>query len=102
MEHLALPIRFQSKDGRLMTIREELSSKPPFSKDDNFHWIRNSPEEIVEAHEEMLARLDGTWVESAKARELRERYERIFRDFPQYFPMKIATSFLMKHQYLLN
>jgi len=31
MEHLALPIRFQSKDGRLMTIREELSSKPPLT-----------------------------------------------------------------------
>jgi len=85
-----------------MTIREELAAKPPFSKMDEYQWIRNSPEEIVEAHKEMLARLDGTWVESPAAQEVQRRYEDIFVEFPQYYPLKISTTFLIKHQYLLE
>lgn len=100
--HRVVPIRFQSRDGRLMTIREELAAKPPFSKMDEYQWIRNLPEEIVEAHKEMLARLDGTWVESPAAQEVQRRYEDIFVEFPQYYPMKISTTFLIKHQYLLE
>ena len=102
MDHLAIPVRFLSRDGRLMTIREELAAKPPFSKMDEYQWIRNSPEEIVEAHKEMLARLDGTWVESPAAQEVQRRYEDIFVEFPQYYPLKISTTFLIKHQYLLE
>lgn len=100
--HLVLPVRFETLLGSRLTFRDELQSPPLFKKREELVWIRNSSEELVDAHEEMLARLDGSWVETAPMREIRSRFEDVYRDYPQVIRPFVATSFLMKHTYLLE
>ena len=96
-----LPTRFQSPSGREVTFREHLLSKPPPSKQRELRWILNSPEEIVAAHSEMLARLNGTFRESAVGATLQLRLRALMNEFPE-FGCNIPSSFLVSHPYLLE
>jgi hypothetical protein len=64
--------------------------------------IRNSPREVMDGNREMLARIDGTWRESAQARSIRKRMEQIWHDFPSLEVPSISESFLLNHPYLLD
>jgi len=64
--------------------------------------IRNSPDEIIEAHREMKARIDGTWNEDSEMKTLGERCRKVFDDYPEALPMNISSYFLRKHHYLLD
>lgn len=71
--------------------------------------IENTPEEIVEAVEEMLKRLKKTWCSSDESRLLQERF---WQSFPeeladgitsyQDIRMQIGDAFLRRYQSLLN
>ena len=100
--HLVLPIRFETSLGSRLTFRDELQSPPLFKKLEELVWIRNSSEELVDAHKEMLARLDGSWVETTSMREIRSRFENIYVGYPHVIRPFVATTFLMKHTYLLE
>jgi len=100
--HLVLPIRFETLLGSRLTFRDELQSPPLFKKREELVWIRNSSEELVDAHKEMLARLDGSWVETTSMREIRSRFENIYVGYPHVIRPFVATTFLMKHTYLLE
>jgi hypothetical protein len=64
--------------------------------------VRNSPDEIIDAHQEMTGRLDGSWSEPDEASTLAGRYAAIMLEFPQYEPWRIPTRFLAKYPYLLD
>jgi putative glycosyltransferase (TIGR04372 family) len=100
--HLVVPVRYQYLDGTEVTIREELSSQTPLASRSDVHWIRNSPEEIAEAIEEMLALIEGTWEEPSEVSIERKRFERMFDDFPQYKACRVSASFLKRYSYLIS
>lgn len=100
--HLVVPIRFQDSSGKDLSLVEGITAKPPFQKREDLLWIRNSPEEIVDAHREMLARLAGTWIDSDEVKSLRSRYEKHFEQHPQLRPLQIASTFLERHPHLFE
>jgi len=97
--HLVLTIRFEDGTGRQLTFRDELTHSPVFRKRENLVWIRNSSEEIVEGHREMIARLNGTFVEH---KDIRTRFNSLYAEFPEAIRPNVATSFLAKHPYLVD
>ena len=102
---LSVPIRFQTSSGHLLTIREQLLMSPrrfqALAKGE-VRIIRNSTEDIVEAHQEMLSTIDGTWVEDSQTLELSEQLERIYSEFPQYPNRPLPTKYLLRYSYLLD
>lgn len=102
---MSVPIRFQSAEGHLLTIREQLSMSSrrfeAFAKGE-IRIIRNSPDDIVEAHKEMLSRVDGTWVVEDQVQEMYERLEKIYSEFPQYPNRLLPTGYLLRYSYLLD
>jgi len=104
-EHLVVPVRYQLPNGTFLTFRELLSMKSaPFKEASagKVLMIRNSPDEIVEAHREIRARIAGTWIEDAQSKLLREECRKVFSEFPEAFPMNMSSYFLRKHSYLLD
>ena len=106
--YLHVPILFERPDGVRLTFREMMemivSGKAPYKAAvrGELRMIRNSPQEIVEGNREMLARLDGTWRESAQAGSMQKRLEQIWHDFPSLKVPNISESFLLNHPYLLD
>lgn len=103
--HLVVPARYESLHGKRLSFRDLLESRSPTYKAaarGKLVMIRNSSEEIVEAHREMIARVSGLWREDDEAREQREQLERIFGDFPEWHPLSVASSFLKRYPYLLD
>ena len=104
-EHLVVPVRYARPDGSDLTFRELLMMKSaPFKSAarGELVMIRNSPDEIIEAHKEIRARISGVWSEDTQIQKLRDRCQRIFLEFPDTFPMRISAHFLAKHAHLLD
>ena len=102
---LFLPTRYERHDGTRVTFRDILGQKSsPYkaASRGELRIIRNSPDEIVEAHEEMLARLDGSWSETDESESLLSCYTQLMAEFPAFEPWRIPTAFLAKHPYLLD
>lgn len=99
---LVIPVRFKDKKGRELTIREELASGRHFSSREDLVWCRNSAEDLVEAHREMLMRLDGTWTESPEVMELRRKYLSIFDHFDGFNPPILSAHFMKKYPQILE
>jgi len=104
--HLIVPVRFQDEYGRDLTFREIYSKSNSFFyksvSRNEFRIIRNSPEEIVEAQTEMLARLSNTWVDSDLGQHLQTRLREIQEDYPDMHPVRVSSSFLCRHPHLLT
>lgn len=104
-EHLVVPIRYGRLDGSVLTFRELLSMKSaPFkaASRGELLMIRNSSDEIIEAHREMRARRLGNSIENPYQESLRKRCQQIFLEFPETNPMNVSVYFLAKHSYLLE
>lgn len=104
-EHLVVPIRYSRPDGSILTFRELLSMESaPFkaASRGELLQIRNSPDEVIEAHIEMRARSSGSWKDDSRTKELQMRSQKVFSEFPGNFPMNISSHFLHKHSYLLD
>jgi len=99
---VCVPVRFCDAEGNELTLRQELEAKPPFSKRNDLNWIRNSPKDIVDAHNEMLARVRGEYEVAGDGLTLHRRYYQIFEDFPQFLPLRVTTSFLLQHPHWLS
>lgn len=103
--HLVVPCLYETPDGRMLTIEELLATRSPTYKAASrgeLRLIRNSPQELLEAHREMIGRLDGTWIEDDEGRELRTRLEKIFSRYEEWHPLNISSYFLKQHSYLLD
>lgn len=97
--HLVIPVRFEDGMNHKLTFRDELSDDRGLNSRNNLTWIRNSSQEIVEAHREMIARLNGTFVENLS---LRKKFDDLYDEYPRVIKPNIATSFLTRHPYLLE
>ncbi len=66
--------------------------------------IDNTPEEILEATREMVARLDGTWVESEEDAERQIRFWTLYKIyFPErVFVARVGAAFLRDHPQWLD
>jgi putative glycosyltransferase (TIGR04372 family) len=98
--------RYETLDGRPLTLREMLEYDGSPFKDavkGALRMIRNSAEEIIEAHQEMLARLDGTWSETLAMKERRQHVDQIYHSYqdPHNYPLLLPAKFLQRHEYLL-
>ena len=66
--------------------------------------VKNSPEQIIDVVEEQIARMNGTWIETADDFELQERFNKdvlgLSSNF-SYLP-RIGAKFLREHQHLLS
>jgi putative glycosyltransferase (TIGR04372 family) len=69
-----------------------------------FIYEENSPDEIADATEEMLAIVEGTYVESNEDKRLRDAYLDMWRAIDQTPPVNalISARFLRRHQDLLR
>jgi putative glycosyltransferase (TIGR04372 family) len=84
-KHLLLCKRHLSKaSSNQLTLREILSSgigyylRAEHYKNAEIELISNTPEEIHDVVMEMVERIRGTWLESARDTELQERFQNIF------------------------
>jgi len=94
-------------EGKMLSLREMLYREGSPNKAavrGELVMIRNSPAEIVEAHQEMMARIDGSWIETPS---MRARHNHVVELYSNYraqplHPMRIAASFLERHEDLLR
>jgi len=104
---LYLPRRYMTPEGKTLSLREMLYMEGSPNKAalrGELVMIRNSPAEIVEAHQEMMARIDGSWIETPS---MRARHNHVVKLYSNYraqplHPMRIAASFLERHEELLR
>ncbi|MEY4401672.1 MAG: hypothetical protein RL072_1537 [Actinomycetota bacterium] len=102
---MCLPTRYETHDGTRLTFRDILAARSsPYkaASRGELRMTRNSPDEIIDAHQEMIRRLDGSWCESDEASSLAKRYAAMMSEYPKYEPWRIPTAFLSKHSYLLD
>jgi len=104
---LFVPRRYQTLDGRLLTLREMLymeGSPYKAALRGELLLIRNSPEEVMEAQQEMLARVNGEWYETDEMRHRREYVERMYDEYvnEDLHPLRMPAKFLERHEYLLS
>ena len=77
-------------------------------------FIDNTPEEIKAAVEEMLQRLEGTWIETEEDKANYQRYLKIYEETREIaknnkknwtgepIPYRLAASYLRNNMYLLD
>jgi len=102
--HVVLPAQFQTLGGKTLTLKDVLASKShPYkaASRGELHLIRNTSGAITAAHQEMLARLDGTWVEDRRAERLQARSREIFLEFKDCQPITFASTFLLQNENFL-
>lgn len=104
---LFVPRRYQTPDGRLLTLRDMLYMEgSPYraALRGELLLIRNSREEVLEAQQEMLARVNGEWFETSIMRQRREHVEQLYSDYSaeDLHPLRMPAAFLERHEYLLG
>lgn len=103
--HLVVPARYETLDGRKLTFEEILATRSPTYKAvsrGELRLIRNSPEEIIEGHREMIARVAGTWEDDAVGQELQSRLRSVFSRYERWHPLNVSSFFLKQHPYLID
>jgi putative glycosyltransferase (TIGR04372 family) len=93
-------VKYRTPDGMLLTwqqiLHRELVEGKVSYKDatrGELVMVRNSPEEIVAVHKEMLQRLTGTYVEDARTKELRKEFDDLYYAFGR-MPPQVSGVFL--------
>jgi len=101
---ICVPPRYKSPEGKHLSIREMLLIKDHGEAiaQGSLIAIRNSPKEIVEAHKEMLARVDGTLIQDEKTIDRQQKVKRIFSEFSDQTPFHLSDYFLAQYEYLLD
>jgi len=93
-------VKYQTLDGDFLTWRQllyrEITEGRAPMKDvgrGELSMVRNSPQEIVAVHQEMLERVAGTYVEDAYTKGLRSRFNAIYQEFGKT-PPQVSGVFL--------
>lgn len=104
-QHLILPVRFQSADGEMISLRKILSTKSAPYKAvgrGELRIIKNTSQDLIGAHEEMIARCEGKWVDSNEALVAQERLSSLFAEYPERHSIRIPSDFLIRNADLLD
>ena len=69
----------------------------------DYELIKNTPQQIVDVTEEMIHRLNGTWIEFEEDKQLHERFLEVMNLWPPHerAPARMGAKFLREHQHLL-
>jgi putative glycosyltransferase (TIGR04372 family) len=93
-------VRYRTPAGAFLTWRRllhrEIVEKRTPMKDaakGKLIVVKNSPQEIVAVHQEMLERVAGTYVEDAFTKGLRSRFSALYEEFGQV-PPQVSGTFL--------
>lgn len=98
---------YTTLSGRRLSIRElldrELSQKRTSYKEASYgriQLIKNSSREMIDVHNEMMARLTGTFIEDNEEQEIRYRLMTVYKYFGLETPM-ISSTFLKMYSDLI-
>jgi putative glycosyltransferase (TIGR04372 family) len=71
--------------------------------DVEYKLVKNTPQQIIDATDEMLKRQNCTWTESDEDLKLQERLRKVINLWPPHerSPARMGAKFLREHQYLL-
>jgi len=92
------------RDGYQMTLREMLQ-EPNLNKQvarGKVELIRNRPEDVMDAHQEMIRHISDTYVIDPATEDLKQRLMSIYSEFEDCIPFPLPGKFLLQHQYLLD
>ena len=96
-------VQYRTPDGEVLTwrqlLRREIVGGRSPMKDvglGRLVMVKNSMEEIVAAHKEMLERVAGTYNENAQTRELRLKFNALYEEFART-PPQVTGAFLRAH-----
>ncbi len=101
---------FSKKQNRLMTFQEIFESgshnwlRAEIFDQAGIELLENSPDEILGATQEMIQRLDGTFIESDGDKRRQAQYVEIYSRYNKAFIhySRISSYFLAKHEQLLK
>lgn len=109
---------FDRKNGRYLSYREMYEvDKKTFGNTEMFQYLdiepqKNTKEEIAEALEELLARIDGQWVDTEEDLDLVRQYQVIYneicaeirtsKEFSLPILGRISTTYLRRNRYLID
>lgn len=71
--------------------------------DVEYKLVKNTPPQIIDATDEMIKRLNGTWIESDEDLKLQANLRQVIDLWPPHdrAPAKMGAKFLREHQHLL-
>ena len=114
---LMLPKKiFDTNKKRFISLIEQLNfeeqipniyERMNYFKDRGFEYIENTPEEIWDAAEEMLMRIEGRYIPTKEAEELQEKFQNALHEsmtrHPEILPNAdvIPSKFLLKNKWLV-
>jgi len=104
-QHLVLPLRYRTPDGNYLTLQQIFSYARNLTKlvlRGELEAIRNSSDEIVEAHREMCSRIYGTWENTHESQVLSRRAKEIISRFTDCHLIDISQDFLCRHPEFLE
>lgn len=103
-QFLSVPVRYRSQSGHMLTIREimNIEDHGKAVASGQISLIRASSKEVVEAHREMIERINNTWIDDDIVLDQRDQLIRIFSEIPTHEPKGISSYFLSQHSYLLD
>jgi len=91
-------VQYQTLDGEFLTWRQllyrEIAEGRTPMKDagrGELIMVKNSPQEVIAVHQEMLARVEGSYVEDAYTKELRSRFNALYQEFGRTPPLVSGT-----------
>jgi putative glycosyltransferase (TIGR04372 family) len=111
---------YDKKAKRYLTFKEiyaleqECRIDTLFYEENNLEIVNNSSQEILEATQEMIARIEGTWVDTEEDNKNYAKYEKLHNKMrdrqmrnPKNWigkqpPYRLATTFIRKNLFMLN
>jgi len=101
---LAVPTRYRSKSGQLLTFREimRIEDHGKAVASGQIFPIRASSKEIIEAHREMAERVSNSWIENETTLVQESQLTKMFSEIATHDPKQISSYFLSQHSYLLD
>jgi putative glycosyltransferase (TIGR04372 family) len=111
---------YDKKKKRYLTFKEiyaleqECRIDTFFYEENDLEIVNNSSQEILEATQEMIARMEGTWVDTEEDKKNYAKYEKLHNEMKdkqirnprnwigRQLPYRLATTFLRKNLFMLN
>lgn len=95
---------YESVEGHPVSLRQLLhmelrEGRTPYKEASagRLRLVRNTPDEVICVHREMLSRLSGEYVETNDVCDIRERFTRIYNEFGLTAP-HVSGEYLQRHR----
>lgn len=95
---------YESVEGHPVSLRQLLhmelrEGRTPYKEASagRLRLVRNTPDEVICVHQEMLSHLSGEHVETNEVRDIRERFTKIYHEFGLTAP-HVSGEYLQRHR----